>query len=318
MRLRNTPCLIILLIAAAAISSTAYAGTPVIYRSCVVQEHFDNGGYTYLRCRERGSDMWLAVMQTAVSRGETVTFPDAPPMINFSSKSMNRTFDKIIFVPGLSRRGGNAAASLVPATEAPVLTGDDTTAQGEANIDSMYAGEDDNGTLVFTDDPSKVRKSAKVKRRVKKIENTTVRETFRAPEQKLVAMLEKALNAYCAYDIQGLKSITSAQYWPTLWNGLQNEGSDKGASFLRKFCFDTFHADTVKHFREQSERDGTTYSFADLRFTANRFTNGGESEDDVTCTASFIKEKQGWKYLDILCGAERVSYPAASTRHGMQ
>lgn len=312
MRLRDTPCLIILLIAAAAISSTAYAEGPTVYRSCVVQEHFDNGGYTYLRCRERGSDIWLAVMQTTLSRGETVTFPDAPPMINFSSKSMKRTFDKIIFAPGLSRRGSSAAASPAPATEAPAYARDDTTTQGETNIDRTYAGEDDNGTLVFTDDPSKVRKSAKVKRRVKKIENTTVRGTFSAQEQKLVAMLEKALNAYCTYDTQGLKSITSAQYWPALWNGLQNEGSDKGASFLRKFCFDTFRADTVKHFREQSQADGATYSFADLTFTASRFAKGGEPDDDLACTASFIKEQPGWKYLDILCGAERVSYPAVS------
>jgi hypothetical protein len=61
----------------------------------------DSGGYTYVEVEEKGQKLWLAVMQTKVKAGDIVEFPDSPPMINFHSKTLNRTFDKIIFAAGL-------------------------------------------------------------------------------------------------------------------------------------------------------------------------------------------------------------------------
>jgi nitrous oxide reductase accessory protein NosL len=61
----------------------------------------DAAGYTYLEVEENGQKLWVAVMQTKVNIGDVVEFPDSPPMVNFQSKSLNRTFDKIIFAPGI-------------------------------------------------------------------------------------------------------------------------------------------------------------------------------------------------------------------------
>ena len=61
----------------------------------------DSGGYTYMEVEENGQKLWVAVMQTKVNVGDVVEFPDSPPMVNFQSKSRNRTFDKIIFAPGI-------------------------------------------------------------------------------------------------------------------------------------------------------------------------------------------------------------------------
>ena len=61
----------------------------------------DAAGYTYLEVEENGQKLWVAVMQTKVNVGDVVEFPDSPPMVNFQSKSLNRTFDKIIFAPGV-------------------------------------------------------------------------------------------------------------------------------------------------------------------------------------------------------------------------
>ena len=58
-------------------------------------------GYTYLQVEENGQKLWVAVMETSVKPGDIVEFPDSAPMINFHSKTLNRTFDKIIFAPGL-------------------------------------------------------------------------------------------------------------------------------------------------------------------------------------------------------------------------
>jgi hypothetical protein len=66
-----------------------------------VLETMDSGGYTYAQVEENGQKLWVAVMQTKVKVGDTVEFPDSPPMVNFQSKTLKRTFDKIIFAPGL-------------------------------------------------------------------------------------------------------------------------------------------------------------------------------------------------------------------------
>jgi hypothetical protein len=67
-----------------------------------VLETMDSGGYTYVLVDENGQKIWVAAMQTPVKVGDTVEFPDSPPMINFQSKTLKRTFDKIIFAPGLA------------------------------------------------------------------------------------------------------------------------------------------------------------------------------------------------------------------------
>ncbi len=66
-----------------------------------VLETMNSGGYTYVQIDENGQKLWVAVMETKVNKGDMVEFPDSPPMLNFQSKTLKRTFDKIIFAPGL-------------------------------------------------------------------------------------------------------------------------------------------------------------------------------------------------------------------------
>ncbi len=66
-----------------------------------VLQTMDSGGYTYLEVEENGQKLWVAVMQTPVKVGEVVEFPDSPPMVNFQSKTLKKTFDKIIFAAGV-------------------------------------------------------------------------------------------------------------------------------------------------------------------------------------------------------------------------
>jgi hypothetical protein len=67
-----------------------------------VLETMDSGGYTYVLVDENGQKIWVAVMQAKVKVGDTVEFPDSPPMVNFQSKTLKRTFEKIIFAPGIA------------------------------------------------------------------------------------------------------------------------------------------------------------------------------------------------------------------------
>ncbi len=61
----------------------------------------NSGGYTYIEIDENGQKVWVAVMETKVKAGDVVEFPDSQPMVNFQSKTLKKTFDKIFFAAGI-------------------------------------------------------------------------------------------------------------------------------------------------------------------------------------------------------------------------
>jgi hypothetical protein len=81
----------------------------------VVLEAKDVDAYTYLRLKTSEGEVWAAVGKAAVKKGDKVTVTDAMAMTNFKSKTLDRTFDKIIFGnmagagTGASPHGGAAA-----------------------------------------------------------------------------------------------------------------------------------------------------------------------------------------------------------------
>ncbi|HVN23288.1 MAG TPA: hypothetical protein VMT71_04915 [Syntrophorhabdales bacterium] len=62
-------------------------------------------GYTYMEIEENGKKFWVAATQVEVKPGDEVVFPDSPPVENFRSKTLNRTFDKIILAPAVQVNG---------------------------------------------------------------------------------------------------------------------------------------------------------------------------------------------------------------------
>lgn len=62
-----------------------------------VVETVDAGGYTYLCVEKGGEKTWAAVPSAQVAVGQDVTLAPGNTMKNFESKSLKRTFDKIIF-----------------------------------------------------------------------------------------------------------------------------------------------------------------------------------------------------------------------------
>ncbi len=73
-----------------------------------VIETMDSGGYTYMLVDKNGNSEWVAIPQSSVKKGEEVHFYKGMVMKNFSSKTLHRTFETIVFSPGLVR--GNAAS----------------------------------------------------------------------------------------------------------------------------------------------------------------------------------------------------------------
>jgi len=74
-----------------------HAGAEAEPRSCMVKEAIKGGMYVYLRCQEKGKDIWLAAVAREFRDGEEIRFVDAPPMLNFYSKQLGRIFPEVIF-----------------------------------------------------------------------------------------------------------------------------------------------------------------------------------------------------------------------------
>ncbi|MCG7901132.1 MAG: hypothetical protein JAY60_01825 [Candidatus Thiodiazotropha weberae] len=68
-----------------------------------VLEAISTAGYTYIRVEESSSVYWIAVPETQVEVGEKISFYEQMLMENFTSKTLNRTFDRILFVEAISK-----------------------------------------------------------------------------------------------------------------------------------------------------------------------------------------------------------------------
>lgn len=275
-------------------------------RSCVVQETLKDGNYTYIRCREGSNDVWVSTPKISVSAGEQISFTDAPPMVNFESKSLKRTFPRVIFT-SITKEGesnSNFKTSInrmKSEREEPFRVDDEST----------FAGTDESGTMVFSDNPAKVpnrqRTGAKedsARKNERGVENVTDLTKLKATDRKLLPMLQRALNSYCTYDTTTLKSITFPAYWTKLKQSMDKEGDAASAEFFKMFCFKEFRAEAAESFDSRSNYDNKIYPTTNVGLIGLQADSG----EEIGCTASFAKVGKGWKYVDIICGAG-IGYP---------
>lgn len=66
-----------------------------------VVETMNTGGYTYVNIGKDGKEIWVAVPEMKISVGEEISFRPGMPMNNFKSKTLNRTFETIVFSAGV-------------------------------------------------------------------------------------------------------------------------------------------------------------------------------------------------------------------------
>ena len=69
------------------------------------------GGYTYLEVDSNGKTLWLASSPVRFAPGDEVRWGDSAVMRNFTSKSLGRTFDELLFVSGVQEAGAAPVAS---------------------------------------------------------------------------------------------------------------------------------------------------------------------------------------------------------------
>jgi hypothetical protein len=69
-----------------------------------VVDTLNGGGYTYMQIDDTKKKYWVAVEGTKVEKGTEVRFTEELRAKNFESKSLNRTFDEIVFASNLQYR----------------------------------------------------------------------------------------------------------------------------------------------------------------------------------------------------------------------
>ena len=77
-----------------------------------VVETMDSGGYTYINIKQDGKSIWVAVPITQVKVGQEVSVLPGFVMNDFQSKTLDRTFESIVFSSGLA--GEDAKTSAMP------------------------------------------------------------------------------------------------------------------------------------------------------------------------------------------------------------
>lgn len=75
-----------------------------------VAETMESGGYRYVRLEEQGR--WLAANAFDISVGDKIQFSGGSEMKNFHSKSLDKTFESILFVQNASKVDSSPAGSM--------------------------------------------------------------------------------------------------------------------------------------------------------------------------------------------------------------
>ena len=85
-----------------------------------VAETMDAAGYTYIMVDTGSEQFWAAAPQFVVKVGDEVAVPEGMPMPNYHSKTLDRTFDVVYFVPSVLVGG----AGQMPAAKTAVNPSD--------------------------------------------------------------------------------------------------------------------------------------------------------------------------------------------------
>jgi hypothetical protein len=124
-----------------------------------VLETKDAAGYTYLRLKTANGEVWAAVPAAQVKVGADVTIANPQVMNGFQSRSLNKTFDRIIFGT-LGGAGAPAAATdlgAMHADAAPAPAAKDTKVEKAKGPDAQTVAGIVTGADKLKDKPVTVR-----------------------------------------------------------------------------------------------------------------------------------------------------------------
>ena len=97
----------------------------------VVKDVLHTSSYTYLQVTENNKEQWLAVPSMQAKSGETYYYQGGLVMNKFQSKELNRTFESVLFLEGVSTDPNTVKVSKT-AADAPAMPKANDTSTGTA------------------------------------------------------------------------------------------------------------------------------------------------------------------------------------------
>lgn len=86
----------------------------------VITDSVSAGGYTYMQVEENGQSFWIAGPSNKLPKGTMVQFDEQIWMSNFTSKALDKTFDRLLFVSGVQIAAAAEATPDAVAATAPI------------------------------------------------------------------------------------------------------------------------------------------------------------------------------------------------------
>ncbi len=124
--------------AQAAMPQDKAAEVTTIPHTGTVLETMDAAGYTYAKIKEGDNTYWIAGPKTTVAAGDVISFTEQMVMKDFTSKTLNKTFDYLVFANTIVPADTHAAAAAHKAAALP--------ASKEAHNCDDCGSNDANGT----------------------------------------------------------------------------------------------------------------------------------------------------------------------------
>ena len=113
----------------------------------VVKEVLQVQGYTYLKVSENGKEGWLATTPIEAKEGETYYYEKGFEMTNFKSKELNKTFESITFLEGVSREpipGKKSEKAVSPGSSRANVVKEEISivpVEGGISISDLFSGK---------------------------------------------------------------------------------------------------------------------------------------------------------------------------------
>lgn len=111
-----------------------------------VLKTMESGGYTYIQLQQEGGNkIWVAVPKARIAVGKRVSLEPGEEFRNFKSKTLNRTFDKIIFSLGpiaqKEKQGVGKEAMATPGSKGAMVAAKQMKVERAAGPDAHSVAE---------------------------------------------------------------------------------------------------------------------------------------------------------------------------------
>jgi len=117
------------------LSASLFAATEYTAK---VLETMSSGGYTYMKVDDGKNSYWIAMTQRNVKSGDVIRYSEQGWMKNFHSKTLNRTFDNILFAGDVAAK---PAAKQIAQTQKSTMNSD-YQEQGTLTIAEIFKNRD--------------------------------------------------------------------------------------------------------------------------------------------------------------------------------